>query len=213
MQNTELPGECETCPADLKQVSGSVMNLQPSAVNPAPPSLFIVSDDQGLCDTLARILGTEYQAAVRVMGDFSAATAQATESSRIRILVLDTASLSLNSRGPIRALRAAAPDLRILLINVTPDENMFGEIAELNLEGYLCRDATVSEIVAAVGAVMHGATVCPPEFLRILLKQTRIMGPPDFSSGPQIRSHPNARHPLATPGGLVVGLSSSAPES
>jgi len=53
--------------------------------------------------------------------------------------------------------------LRVILIEMESDEEQFMTAVRSGVMGYLLKDASAAEVVAAVRAVSQGQAVCPPE--------------------------------------------------
>src|SRR5437899_9035932 len=59
---------------------------------------------------------------------------------------------------------------KAILIGMEPDEELFMAAVRSGVMGYLLKDASASELVAAVRAVHRGEAVCPPELCSSLLR-------------------------------------------
>jgi DNA-binding NarL/FixJ family response regulator len=53
--------------------------------------------------------------------------------------------------------------LRVILIGMESDEGQFMSAVRCGVMGYLLKDASASDVVAAVRAVFRGEAVCPPQ--------------------------------------------------
>lgn len=142
--------------------------LPPKRLKPVPNSILIVSRNRTLREAFAQTLGARGGASIRVANGLYADTARRILVSRAQILALDVVALLLEPRQRMREIRAAFPDLKIMLINMGENDDVFREAAQLGVDGYLLHGASVSEVAAAFDAVMNGAIVCPPKFLRKL---------------------------------------------
>lgn len=61
--------------------------------------------------------------------------------------------------------------LAILLIGMEEDEEKFLLAVRSGVSGYLVSDASASDVVAAVRAVVRGEAVCPPRFCHTLFRE------------------------------------------
>lgn len=61
----------------------------------------------------------------------------------------------------IQRVRAAAPEMRILLLGKVKDEREFLQCVRAGISGYLLHDASSSEVLEGVRAVCAGEAVCP----------------------------------------------------
>jgi two-component system, NarL family, nitrate/nitrite response regulator NarL len=60
-----------------------------------------------------------------------------------------------------RAIHEAAPPTKILMIGMEDDQEMFLKAVQAGAEGYLLRDASAKQILAAVHRLERNAIVCP----------------------------------------------------
>jgi len=61
----------------------------------------------------------------------------------------------------IRRVRVAAPAVQVLVVGMTQDEAEFFQYIRAGIKGYLPRDASTEDVVAAMRAVQAGQAVCP----------------------------------------------------
>ena len=62
------------------------------------------------------------------------------------------------------------PAYKAILIGMEPDEELFMAAVRSGVMGYLLKDASASELVAAVRAVYRGEAVCPPQLCSTLFR-------------------------------------------
>jgi DNA-binding NarL/FixJ family response regulator len=58
--------------------------------------------------------------------------------------------------------------VKCILVAMEDDRNKFLEAVNLGVLGYVLREASAADVVAAIRAVAAGAAVCPPRFARVL---------------------------------------------
>ena len=83
-----------------------------------------------------------------------------------------------------REVRSAMPGVRIIGLAVSGDAADVVACAESGMSGYLTADATLTELVDAIGAVVRGETACPPHVTAVLFERlaARAVGHrPDLS--------------------------------
>jgi DNA-binding NarL/FixJ family response regulator len=80
--------------------------------------------------------------------------------------------------------RAGQTALKAVLIGMESDEDQFMAAVRSGVTGYLLKDASASDIVAAVRAVFRGEAVCPPElcftlfqFVAHTVREISVQGP------------------------------------
>ena len=66
--------------------------------------------------------------------------------------------------------------LKIVLIGMDQDEKHFMAMVRAGVTGYLLKDASASEVVTAVRAVVRGEAVCPPQLCLALFRFVAQMG-------------------------------------
>jgi two-component system, NarL family, nitrate/nitrite response regulator NarL len=67
-----------------------------------------------------------------------------------------------------RAIHEAAPQTKILMIGMEDDQEMFLKAVQAGAEGYLLRDASAKQILAAAHRLEQNAVVCPRHLERAL---------------------------------------------
>ena len=70
--------------------------------------------------------------------------------------------------APRDAIHEAAPQTKILMIGMEDDQEMFLRAVQAGAEGYLLRDASAKQILAAVHRLERNAVVCPQHLERAL---------------------------------------------
>jgi len=124
-------------------------------------SILIVDDHPVVCSGLTSMLSGYKQ--LEVVG--SAASGEEAllliEQSHPRILLLDLRMPGMDGIGVLRALkRLTAPPRVIILTSFEKDEDIYRAIRE-GAHGYLLKDATESEMIAAISIVDSGKRYIP----------------------------------------------------
>jgi DNA-binding NarL/FixJ family response regulator len=70
----------------------------------------------------------------------------------------------------VREVQSASPGLKIVLIGMNSDEDLFVRVVREGVLGYVLGDAPTSEVVNAVRAVANGEAVCPPRLCAALFR-------------------------------------------
>lgn len=105
------------------------------------------------------------------------------------VLLLDALSgLSANLQ-PLYDLQRLCPNAKVLLIGMEDDERTFLKAVEFGVVGYLFKDASAMEVIAAIRAVAAGEAVCPSR-LNMTLFRTVARGK---SSNPAVKLKPELR--------------------
>jgi DNA-binding NarL/FixJ family response regulator len=83
----------------------------------------------------------------------------------------------------IRQVRSSAPNIPILFIELTGGETQFLECVRAGVNGFLLRDASGQEVVAALRAVQAGNAVCPGTLCSLLLRHIAQQSAAPASNG------------------------------
>ena len=126
----------------------------------------------------------------------SACSADAREeiiAARPGILVLDSRGLTLSDARFILALHAAIPDLRIVMVDMDVNESTFLKAVREGVVGFVLKDASATEVAAAIRGVAAGEAVCPAPLCMMLLRvvahhmsaSPSLSGTTDFGLSPR----------------------------
>jgi DNA-binding NarL/FixJ family response regulator len=132
--------------------------------------VYILSENRLLREALSRILKKKPGFWVLDGSDFSAEVRADIGSSGVHVLLLDSVPLFLAEDSAIQMLRAEVPALKIVLMGMEDDDQTFLQIVRRGATGYLLKEASSAEVVAAVRAVTGGEAVCPPRLCRVLFE-------------------------------------------
>lgn len=122
------------------------------------PRVFVAAQNRLLREMLSRMLTKS--------GEIEVISGKATElipgllDEEAEILLLSSRGNLDQDLAAIRNIRTAAPEVLILLIDVAGDEADLLQCIRAGVRGYLPRDASAEDVVAAVNAVHAGEAVC-----------------------------------------------------
>lgn len=68
-------------------------------------------------------------------------------------------------------LKVAAPDSKVVVANLLPNDYDLIKMAELGVQGFVMNDASTDELVSTVRSVASGAIVLPPALTNVLFAQ------------------------------------------
>jgi two-component system response regulator NreC len=74
---------------------------------------------------------------------------------------MDISMPGTNGLEAVTRVRAAAPEVRVLILTVHDDEAYFFRALEAGAAGYVLKGASVSELLAALRLVIHGGIPIP----------------------------------------------------
>jgi len=132
-------------------------------------SVFLATETRLLRDTLARLL--RKQSGIHVAGvvaNTENISGQVLESECD--MVLTDFSPASGNILPLRNLHQENLQLKIMLIGMEDDPEIFLKAIYLGARGYVLKDASALEIVAAIRQVGRGEAVCPPNLCMALIE-------------------------------------------
>jgi DNA-binding NarL/FixJ family response regulator len=125
-------------------------------------SAFLVAENRLLRETLVRLL--QKRAGVIIAGEsrsFEAALGQII-ASQCDVLLLDSPA-TIQAAALIQGLCEEAPEIKTVLFGMDENTDSFLKAVQWGVRGYLLKDASSEEIIAAVRGVADGEAVCPPK--------------------------------------------------
>jgi DNA-binding NarL/FixJ family response regulator len=134
--------------------------------------VFLATENRLLRDTLARLL--RKQTGILVVGVVANAenvSGQIVESD-CDIVLADYSPSSSNSHS-LRDLHEENSHFKIILIGMDDDPETFLKAIFLGARGYVLKDASALEIVAAIRRVGQGEAICPPNLCMALIEYVR----------------------------------------
>jgi DNA-binding NarL/FixJ family response regulator len=131
--------------------------------------VFLATENRLLRDTLARLLRKQTGILVAgVVANTENVSGQIVESG-CDIVLADYSPSSSNSHS-LRDLHEENSQFKIILIGMDDDPESFLKAIFLGARGYLLKDASALEIVAAIRRVGQGEAVCPPNLCMALIE-------------------------------------------
>jgi DNA-binding NarL/FixJ family response regulator len=124
--------------------------------------VFLLAENRLLREALIRILTTKNN--IRVVGaaPFSSTAPEKISTIRPHIVLLDSIGLVFSETRLLSVLRATIPDVRVILVDMEPDQATFLRAVQEGVVGYVLKDASAAEVVSTISAVAAGEAVCPP---------------------------------------------------
>ncbi len=124
-------------------------------------SVFLLAENRLLREALAKILEKKNVLRVIAASAFSTQAIVDIATSRPHILLMDSLTSELSYLDFIRQVRDCAHETKVVLIGMDADERTFLQAVREGVRGYLLKDASAFEVVAAVRNVANGEAVCP----------------------------------------------------
>jgi len=138
-------------------------------VSAACISVFLLAENRLLREALARILGKKNDIDVVGAASHSPSVLNAIATTSPRVLLFDPPDVR-SGIAFLRVLRETMPGLKVVMIGMELDSELFIPAVREGIAGYMLMDATATEIVAAVRSVMNSGAVCPPELCHALFR-------------------------------------------
>jgi len=129
---------------------------------PPQAEIFLLAQNRLLRDALIHILTTKSN--IRVVGaaPFSASTMEKVVASQPGIILLDSIGPVFSEANLVSTLRTAISGVRIVMVDMEPDQDTFLRAVRAGVVGYVLKDASAMELVSTISAVAAGEAVCPP---------------------------------------------------
>lgn len=148
-------------------------------------SVLIVSDIRLYREGLAQVV--ERQAQFRLVGTAADAdNALAILQAQPPSVVLVDMALG-ESRALVRAIREHAPDVKVVALSVTETEGDVCACAEAGVAGYVPRQASLPDFVAALDSAARGEALFSPRMAAGLLRRVATLAATQLTDGGQIR--------------------------
>lgn len=139
------------------------------SAKPTEIKIFLAIGTRLLRDILGRLLGRQTGIRVTgVTGSFENFSKQVVES-ECDVVLTDLSPVSGNPH-PLRDLHQENSRIRILLIGMEDDAEIFLKAIRLGASGYVLKDASAMEIVSTVRQAGRGEAICPPNLLMVLFE-------------------------------------------
>jgi DNA-binding NarL/FixJ family response regulator len=132
-------------------------------------NVYLVAEHRLLRETLVRLL--RKRADIRVVGESRHfdSTAEQIIASQCHILLLDALTVP-HATNLLDELSAKAPQTKVVLFGMDADPEIFLRAVRSGISGYLVKDASAAEIIAAIRGVAQGEAVCPPKLCMSLFQ-------------------------------------------
>jgi DNA-binding NarL/FixJ family response regulator len=132
--------------------------------------VFLLAENRLLREALVRLLANKSD--IRVVGAnaYSPAVHEEIIATRPNIILLDSSGLVFSNARLISTLHAAIPNVRVVMVDMDPEENTFLRAVREGVVGYVLKDASAMEVAATIRAVAAGEAVCPSSLSLVLFR-------------------------------------------
>jgi len=124
--------------------------------------VFLLAENRLLREALIRILAKKSD--IRVVGaaPYSPSALEQIKVARPRIVLLDSVAPVFSEARFVTKLHAVIPGVRVAMIDMELDSQVFLRAVREGVVGYVLKDASATEVAATIRAVSTGEAVCPP---------------------------------------------------
>lgn len=124
-------------------------------------SVYLIAENRLLREALVRLF--QNRAGICVVGEsrYSESASEQVAASQCDVLLLDSTAATL-ATTLIDELNENAPEIEIVLFGMDEDTDGFLRAVRCGVRGYVLKEASSAEIIAAVWAVAQGGAICPP---------------------------------------------------
>lgn len=139
--------------------------------------VFLLAENRLLREALIRLLGKRTELRIVGANGYSPAVHHEVISARPQIILLDSNGLDVSRSSLIATLRSAIHDLRIVMVDMEADTELFLSAVRAGVVGYVLKDASAVEVSATIRAVAAGKAVCPPSLCMVLFRSVMQQAP------------------------------------
>jgi len=138
---------------------------------PHSVDVFLLAQNRLLREALGRLLGKK--SGIHVVGSsaFEGEVVDAIRIAQPEILLFDSMSLSLSGPGIIAQIRKELPGVKVVMIGMPADRDIFLRSVRDGAMGYVLENASAPEIMIAIRSVLNNEAVCPPQLCAVLFEQ------------------------------------------
>lgn len=133
-------------------------------------SVFLVAGNRLLREALARLLRKKGDFDVCAASPFVPEMSSSIAASDAEVLVLDAMTLQLSDYAVISDIASRIPKIKIVLIDMDEDPEIFVKCVRSGVAAYLLKDASAANVIAAVRSVADGLAVCPSQLCMSLFQ-------------------------------------------
>ena len=133
-------------------------------------SVFLLAENRLLREALAKILNKKTDITVVGSAPLSSGVVLKITASSPQVLLFDPPHNTRGECSIIPPLRKALPTLKVVMIGMDPDKELFLRAVRGGIAGYVLKDATAPEVADAVRSVAENQAVCPAGLCQALFE-------------------------------------------
>ena len=132
--------------------------------------VFLLAENRLLREALIRLLSKRNEFRIVGASSHSRSVQQEIISARPQIVLMDSSGSAEPKAALISSLRAAIRNLRFVMVDMEPDEEVLLKSIRAGAVGYILKDASAMEVAAAIREVAAGNAVCPAPLCMALFR-------------------------------------------
>ena len=133
-------------------------------------SVYLVAGNRLLREALARLLTKKGDFDVCGVSPLVPEISSSIAMLDTDVLVLDAITVQLSDYALIPEIAAQAPNVKVILIDMEDDPEMFIKCVRAGAVGYLLKDACAADVISGVRSVGQGQAVCPSQLCMSLFR-------------------------------------------
>ena len=133
-------------------------------------SVFLVAGNRLLREALARLLAKKGDVDVCGVSPFVPEILSSIAMLDADVLVLDALTVQLSDYALISEIVSKAPNIKVILIDMDDNSEIFIKCVRAGAVGYLLKDASAADVISAVRLVGQGQAVCPSQLCMSLFR-------------------------------------------
>ncbi|HEY6126867.1 MAG TPA: response regulator transcription factor [Candidatus Acidoferrum sp.] len=151
--------------------------------------VFLLMRNRLLRESLLRLFRKRADLSIVGLGSPGSTDPAEVESSHCDVLLTDQFSANTPAESAIFRDQWSTVQGEILLLGMEEDQDQFLAAVRAGATGYLLKDASAGDVIAAVRGIARGEAVCPPRLCASLIKS--LSGKARQELAPRIEQRPN----------------------
>lgn len=145
------------------------LGLGKGAVSPQA-KVFLIAQNRLLLEALSRILQKKSEYSIVQATAYSPQVIHQIIESQCNVLLIDSSVIETSDLQLVRDALRAVPGLKVVTIGMEDSEESFFQAVGAGVAGYVLKEASAMDVVAAIRSVLQDEAVCPPRLNLSLFK-------------------------------------------